>query len=107
MKKKATSVLKFVVLTLLFIFMTIYISDRNGYFVYSNYNKNKITEEGIKKFEEDVRNGKAIDVDTYIEKEADYSNNISNAALNVSNRVGTVIRKGIVGLFDSITNNIK
>ena len=107
MKKKATNIFKFVLLTLIFIYMTIYVSDRNGYFSYSNYRKSEITEEGIKRFESDIKEGKAIDVESYIEKEKDYSNSISRLSLDISNRLGNLIRKGIVGLFDGITSNIE
>ncbi len=103
--KKVTKVFKFVLLILIFVYMTIYISDRNGYFSYSNYRKSEITEEGIKRFESDIKEGKAIDIEEYIEKEKDYSNNISRLSLGISNRLGNIIRKGIVSFFDGITSN--
>lgn len=107
MKKKSASVLKFTLLTLLFLFITLYISDINGYFAYSNYQRKVLTEESIKKFEEDVKNGNNIDVNDYVLKTKDYSNNISKVSLELSNKIGGFIRNGIVYFFDKITSNIE
>ncbi len=107
MKKKSASVLKFTLLTLLFLFITLYISDINGYFAYSNYQRKVLTEESIKKFEEDVKNGNNIDVNDYVLKTKDYSNNISKVSLELSNKIGSFIRNGIVYFFDKITSNIE
>lgn len=107
MKKKVSSIFKFTILTLLFLFITIYLSDRNGYYAYSNYKKSILTEDAIDRFEKDVATGKAIDVENYIEKEKDYSNNISKTSLEISDKVGYYIRKGIVNFFDKVTKNIE
>ncbi len=107
MQKKLASILKFAILTLLFLFITLYISDINGYFAYSNYQRKVLTEESIKRFEEDVKNGNSIDVNDYIFKTKDYSNNISKVSLDLSNKVGGFIRSGIVYFFDKITSNIE
>ena len=107
MKKKSVSVLKFTLLTLLFLFITLYISDINGYFAYSNYQRKVLTEESIKKFEEDVKNGNNIDVNDYVLNTKDYSNNISKVSLELSNKIGGFIRNGIVYFFDKITSNIE
>ena len=107
MKKKVTKVFKFMIVILLFLFVTLYISDKNGYFAYSNFRRNILTEEGIKQFEEDVASGKAIDIENYIEKDVDYSNNISRTSLHISNKIGGYIRSGIVSFFDRVTSNIE
>lgn len=107
MKKKLANVLKFILLTLLFLFITLYISDINGYFAYSNYQRKVLTEESIKRFEEDVKEGNNIDVNDYVLKTKDYSNNISKVSLKLSNKIGGFIRNGIVYFFDKITSNIE
>ena len=71
MKKKVTNLFKFILITLLFFYITIYLSDMNGSYSYSNYQKSVLTEDGIQKFEEDVRNGNAIDVNNYVTKDKD------------------------------------
>ena len=107
MEKKLTSVLKFILLMLMFAFGTIYVSNIKGYYSFSNYKKSLLTEEGIRKFEQDVADGVAIDIDDYIEDDIDYSNKISRTSLYISNRIGGFIRGGIVKFFDSITSNIE
>ena len=107
MKKRITNIFKVLMLVLLFIFITIYVSNENGYFAYKNYQKNILTEENIKRFENDISTGNVIDINTYLEKEKDYTNNISRISLKISNRIGSIIRKGIVSFFDKITSNIK
>ena len=107
MKKKASSLLKYMILVLLFVFMTMYLANKNGYYAYNNYQKNVLTEEGIKRFEHDLKEGNAIDIDEYIEKSKDYSNNISRTTLRISNKVGHFIRKCLADFFEKITSNIE
>lgn len=107
MKKRVTSIFKFTIVVLLFLFITLYVSDMNGYFAYSNFKRNVLTEEGIKKFENDVKNGVAIDIDSYIEEDIDYSNNISRTTLRISNKLGGYIRSGIASFFEHVTKNIE
>lgn len=107
MQKKLASILKFIILTLLFLYIIIYTSDVNGYTEYNNYQRRILTEENIKRFEEDVKNGNNIDVNDYILKTKDYSNNISKISLYLSNKIGSFIRNGIVYFFDKITSNIE
>ncbi len=107
MEKKLTSLFKILLFILLFVFCTIYVSNMKGYYSYSNYKKSLLTEEGIRKFEEDVASGIPIDIDDYIEDDIDYSNKISKTSLYISNKIGHFIRGGIVEFFDRITNNIE
>lgn len=61
------------------IFLIVYIITENGYYEYKMYNKTKLTQESITKFEEDIKNNK--DVSTYdyvVEDYVDYSNKFSN-----------------------------
>ena len=107
MEKKLTSLFKFILFILLFFFGTVYVSNMKGYYSYSNYKKSLLTEEGIKRFEEDVKEGVPIDIDDYIEDDIDYSNKISRTSLYISNKIGHFIRGGIVEFFDRITSNIE
>ena len=107
MKKKANIFFKIIICILLFTFLVIFYADRNGYYNYNNYKKMVLTEDGIKKFESDVDNGVAIDINNYIENDKDYSNNISNVFLYISNTLNHYLRKGIVKMFDAITSNIE
>ena len=65
-------------LSLFVIFIIIYFSSTNGYYEIENNSKKVFTEEKIKQFEEDVKLGKKIDVNNYLNnEEKNYSNKIT------------------------------
>ena len=64
--KHKINLFKGIFLILLFTFTTLYIASYNGYYEYSNNKKVTLTNEKIKEFEEDVKNGKKIDLENYI-----------------------------------------
>lgn len=101
--KKATKIFKILLLVLIILFIAIYISDINGYYAYSNYQRSLITEEGIKQFENDVKDGKEIDIKNYVKEDNDYENNISKTSLQISDTIGKYIRKVLVTVFKKIT----
>lgn len=107
MKKRATKVSKLVLYLLVIIFIIIFVSDQNGFNVYKNYKRTMMTEEGIKRFEEDVALGNSIDVENYLAEEKDYSNNISKTSVMLSNNISSCLRRGIVKMFELITKNIE
>ena len=75
--------------------------------LYKNYKRTMMTEEGIKRFEEDVALGNSIDVENYLAEEKDYSNNISKTSVMLSNNISSCLRRGIVKMFELITKNIE
>jgi hypothetical protein len=78
--------LKIFMLILFIIFLALYLSQATGYHEYEQYRRVRITEEKIKQFEQDVKEGKPIDVDKYVEDiERDYSNKASQAGFKTSN----------------------
>ena len=96
------------VLTILFILFIVYISlfiAESGYYEKQTYEKTILTEENIRKFEEDVKNNKEINIEDYTTSEnKDYSCLASNAGDNFSNfveklfteelgKVGKVLKK--------------
>ena len=85
-KKKPNYNVFFRVLFAFFVlFLCLYSISVNGFVQRNNKEKTLYTEEQIKKFEEDVKNGKEIDIDAYIDNsKVDYSNNISNFGETVS-----------------------
>ena len=72
-------------MTLLFLFLGLYLASRNGYIDYQARNQMILTQEQIKKFEEDVKNQRPIDIDNYIVREEDlYDNQLSKTSLKIS-----------------------
>lgn len=94
--------------TLLFIiFMTLYFSQLTGYYEYQNYQKMVMTEEQIKKFEQDVRDGKEVDIKDYTENTVrNYDNPFSNLGLNLSKLISGLVEDGVIKLFSSIAGMV-
>lgn len=90
-------------ITILFIiFVILYFQVETGTNT-SLRNKTIITEENIKKFEEDVKNGEYIDIKDYTEENnIDTSNIISNTGYIVSEKASKFIGKELVEFFKFI-----
>ena len=92
-KKKKNIFLKFI-LILFIIYFALYIMDNLGY--YNIASKNKIiTEEKMKEFETDVKNGKSIDIKEYVRDETNYKNTYSNIGYQSSFFIDTTLNKGL------------
>lgn len=91
-----------VILIVLFIvFISLYVSQATGYYDYQQYQKTEITAEKMKQFEKDVKDGKNIDLEDYLEdKTHNYNSKLSTAGLNVSNSIKNFAQKGIGGAFN-------
>lgn len=88
-----------IMLSILFaIFITLYISQTTGYYNYEQYKKTELTKEKIAEFERDLKEGKEIKIDNYINKtEVNYNNNASLMGLKISNTIKKYMKKGIDG----------
>ena len=100
MKKKDKNPF-FRILGLLFLlFVSLYIALESGYYEAKLSKKTAMTEESIKKFEQDVKEGNPIDVQAYVfEEKNDYSNHTTDAAVFIGGRVEDFMSKGITELF--------
>lgn len=91
-KKKKNTFLK-IIFAVFILFLLLYLMDDLGY--YNIRAKNKVlTEEKIKEFESDVKNGKSIDLKEYTVDNTNYRNVYSNIGYNLSNCIDTVLNKG-------------
>lgn len=82
-------------------FLIVYFLLENGYYENQKAKEVALTEENIRKFEEDVKQNKIIDIDNYkIEEERDYSNKITRLGAKFNDSVGKVIVKGAGGVVD-------
>ena len=64
--------------------------------------KKELTEEQIVKFEQDIKDGKEIDVNKYLVKEKNYQNKITEINSNISHVIEKVFKK----LFEHFIKNI-
>lgn len=99
-KNKKNKIFKFVFYAFLLTFVVIYFSELTGYYEYQNYKKASLTEEQIKQFEEDVRNGKEVDVNDYLIVETtNYDNKLSKAASKLSDGISSLVKNGVENAF--------
>ena len=85
------------------VYIALYIAMESGYYETKLGEKVTLTNERIKEFEQDVKDGKEIDVNDYLEDEMiDYSNNISKAGMNISNSTEKFMTSGIQKIFKFI-----
>ena len=94
-KNKGSWILKLLrVLFILYISLTIAIST--GYYEAKLSEKTTITNEAIKQFEEDVRNGKNVDINDYLtDNYQDYSNQTTKAGYAFSSSIERFMSIGI------------
>lgn len=94
-----------IVIIMLIFFLSLYFS-RYASDYYDN--KNVLTEEAIKQFENDVKEGKQINAKNYIPEEKDYSNNISSFGIKTSKLIEKTFHKGLKSMMsylNSLENN--
>lgn len=102
--KLRTKVFRSTVVILFAIFLTMFVSNKYGYYEYKKQEQVTLTAEQIKQFEEDVKNGKKIDLENYLEKtNKNYQTKFSQLGLNISNSIADTIEKGVNKFFGYIS----
>ncbi|HHW68965.1 MAG TPA: hypothetical protein GX747_01310 [Tenericutes bacterium] len=106
--KIITKFLKIFFWVLFISFCALYISQATGYYEYELHKKVIFTEEQIKKFENDVKNGANIDINDYLKNQNKYyQNNTSKLGLNISNFIGKNVKNGIKKTFEALSKLIE
>ena len=86
-------------------FLTLYFSQKTGYFEYEQYKKTSFTKEQIEKFEQDIKDGKEVDITNYLDnKNNDYSNKVSKLGLSLSKGIEKTIKSGLNKVIDMLNN---
>ena len=88
--------IKIIGIVLFVMFLSVYFSRYN-----TNYyeNRNVLTEEAIVKFEQDIKEGKDISINTYLKEEKDYNNKASTIGLKISQGIEIGFKKSLKLLF--------
>lgn len=103
MKKKEKNPFFRILGFLFLLFISLYIALESGYYEAKVTKKTAMTEESIKKFEQDIKDGKPIDIKSYQYVEhKDYSNNTTDAAIFIGNQVESFMASGITEIFDIV-----
>ena len=103
---KGKNVFRVFFFTMMILFTTLYITQALGYYEYSNYKTNKLTEEAVEQFEQDIKDGKKVNASDYIKKDNDYNNNISKLGLKVSSIVGELFDDIMGVIFNGINKTV-
>lgn len=102
MKKKGNWFTKLLFVSFI-IFLGLYIASVSGYYETQVGNKVALTDEAIKNFEQDVLDGKVVDINTYItEEKKDYSNKFTKTGDKVGEAIEEFISNGFGGTWDAI-----
>lgn len=101
-KKKRNWFLR--ILTMLFlVFIALFIISETGYYEAKVNRSVALTSDAIKQFEEDIINGKEVDIITYIDNdEKDYSNFFTKAGDKISSATEKLLTEGFTGIWDII-----
>ncbi len=100
-------IFKFVFVVLLLTYLSLYFAGVAGYYEYNNYKKMSLTEEQIEKFEQDVKDGKEVNVEDYIIEEKKVSNNkIANLGKKISFTISGSLSKVLSSGFKTLSNFI-
>lgn len=104
---KKDNIFKIVFCILLLVYLSLYFAGISGYYEYRNYKKMVLTEEQINRFEEDVKEGKEINVEDYIvEENNNHNNKIANAGKKLSFTISSSMSKVLTKCFKVISNFI-
>ena len=102
--KLRTKVFRISFIILFAIFITVFISNKYGYYVYQKHEQVTLTQEQIKQFEQDVKDGKNIDLQNYLENtNKDYQTKFSQLGLNVSNSLANIVKNSVDGFFKYVS----
>ena len=101
--KLRTTVFRITLSLLFAVFLTLFMSNKYGYYEYKKHEQVALTEEQIKRFEEDIKQGKNVDLQDYVSNtNKNYQTKLSQAGLNLSNGLSGIVQKGVEGFFSSI-----
>ena len=83
------------------IFACLYFASNNGYYEYQNKEKTQLTKEKIKQFEEDIKNGKRVDIKDYLSKD---DKNYDNKITKLGNKLSDVIDYSMMDTLEKTFN---
>lgn len=96
MKKKKKNPVLISLAILFIVYMALFITQSTGYYELKQHNRMVMTNENMKKFENDVKQGKDISIEDYIDTtKKDYSSRVGDIGNKTSSLIEKVMTKGI------------
>ena len=81
-------------------FLISYIIEKSGYYEYNLQNRTVLTNESMRKFENDVSEGKDVTLEDYaVPTSKDYSSFLTRRTNRISLGVNKILKKGIENVF--------
>lgn len=103
--KLANKIIWRIFLFLLVAFTALYISEATGYYEFEQHKRVELNESKIKQFEQDVKDGKDINIKDYVDEvEVSYENRASTIGYTLSSQVENIIENGLSITFDFLGN---
>lgn len=104
---KKGKIIKFIFYTLFFSFLIVYFSELTGYYEYQNYKKAELTKEQIEEFENDIKEGKNVDINNYLVIDnKKYNNSLSKITSKISNGISNIVFSGVENTFKFLSRLI-
>ena len=101
--KKIYKIFKIFFFACFLCFLTFYIAGESGYYEYNERKKMTLTKEQIKQFEEDVKQGKNVNINEYLEnKNTNKQKKLSKTTLEISKNISKYTKEGITFVFNKI-----
>lgn len=99
---------KFFVALLIMIFLCSYFIELSGYYEYNLQGKKNLTEAQIQQFEQDVKEGKNIDINEYLkENKIDYSNQLTRTTSEASIKLNDYLKNILSNTFKILERFVK
>lgn len=105
---KHKKMVKFFCTCIILIFLFSYFIEVSGYYEYNLQNKKNLTEDQIKQFELDVKEGKDIDLDRYLkDTQVDYSNKLTQTTSQASIKLNDYLKNFLSNTFKILEKFVK
>ena len=107
MTKTKLNIIRLIVLILVFLFFVLYFMQASGYDEYTRNRENMLSEEQIREYEEDIKEGKGVTIKDYLNKDkVNYDNKVSKLGLDLSYLIETAFNKGMNAFFNMLNEAV-
>lgn len=99
---------KSIFLLLLLGFTFLFIASNNGYYEYQRQEKVNLTKDAIARFEQDIKDGKKVDIKDYLpEEKKNYENKITKINQKISKKIEQGFSSCLKLFFKYITSSLE
>lgn len=103
---KANNLFKIVIIILFILFIALYLGQATGYYEYESNKKWALTNSAIKRYEQDLKQGKEIEAKNYLQEEKNYSNSATKLGFYTSELIEKSFNLIVRSIFNQIGKEI-